>query len=146
MNNERLYIYDGSIIAHNHQLNLNTKKKVVVKDAGIEVCIDDVKSIEIETRHEDKITIYLSSRGNISFENKKIIIHDRESAVLIAVISSDEDMKEYNALIAKQSYYELIDYILQYTPNLYEKDKLELMTYEELQDIKEKVFELANSY
>ncbi|MFZ5354627.1 MAG: hypothetical protein ACOZCL_18140 [Bacillota bacterium] len=146
MNNERIYFYNGDVLKSKQQLNLNEKKAVVIKDIDTEICIDDVKNIEIEIRHEGKIALSLTSKATITFENKRIVIHDREKAVLIAVINSEEEMQKYNDIISKHNYYELVDYIMEYSPNLFEKEKLEQMTIEELQEIKEKVFELANSY
>lgn len=143
---KNLYFYNGEGKCKNQQIALNNPKTVLIKDSNSEFIVEDIKGIEVRCCDERRTKIKLDYKITFYSDNKKIAITDKEGYIIIQVVDSEEQLKEFASMVMEQEAHGLIDYILDNAPELYTEEKLSQKTLEELKQIKEELDDLANSY
>lgn len=146
MSSSNLFFYKGEGKIEGRQLALNSEKTVVIMNEGSELVVDDVRDIEISQMHGNRVKIKIGTKVTYYPLDKKIAVNDIDGKILIRIVRTDEEMKEFEAMADEQLAQNIRHYIHENVPNLFTVDDLNSKSLGELKDIKEKLEELANSY
>lgn len=130
----------------NQQIVLSKNAMVAIVDGDNELLVDSVKKIDIKTDEQGKIKISLNPQITFLSTNKKIVINEIADKIYIEMLNSEEQLSKYTSLVNAQKAKGLIDYILEYAPNLYTKEYLIEQSLDELCNVKESMDDLANCY
>lgn len=130
----------------NQQIVLSKDTMVTIVDGDNELHVDSVKKIEIKTDDHSKIKISLSPQVTFFSTNKKIVINEIADKIYIEMLNSDEQLSKYADLVKAQKAKGLIDYILEYAPDIYTNEYLVVQSLDELCKVKESMDDLANCY
>lgn len=141
-----LFYYKGEGKIESRQLALTGEKTVVIMNEGSELVVDDIKSIEISHMYGNKVKIKIGPKVTYYPLNKKFAVSEVDSRIIINIVSTEEEMKEFEVMADEQLAKSLRDYIHEHVPNLYTKEGLGGKNLSELREIKEKMDDLANSY
>ncbi len=146
MSNNNLFYYKGEGKIESRQLALTGEKTVVIMNEGSELVVDDIKSIEISHMYGNKVKIKIGPKVTYYPLNKKFAVSEVDSRIIINIVSTEEEMKEFEVMADAQLAKSLRDYIHEHVPNLYTIEGLSGKNLSELRDIKEKMDDLANNY
>ena len=146
MSSNNLFFYKGEGKIEGQHLALNGEKTVVIMNEGSELVVDDVRNIEISHMHGNRVKIKIGNKVDYYPLDKKIAVNDIDGKILIRIVRTDEEMKEFEAMADDQLAQNIRHYIHENVPNLFTADDLNKKNLGELKDIKEKMEELANSY
>lgn len=146
MKNNNIFFYIGEGKMENQQIVLSKETIVTIVDGDNEMLVDSVKKIEIKIDDKDKIKISLNPQVTFFSTNKNIVINEVSDKIYIEMLNSDEQLSKYTDLVNTQKSKGLIDYIVEYAPNLYTKENLVSKSFDELCKIKESMDDLANCY
>ena len=146
MSSNNLFFYKGEGKIDNQQLALTSERTVVIRNEGSELVVDDIRNIEINHMYGNRVKIKIGPKVTYYPLNKKIAVNDTEGKIIINIVRTEEEMKEYETMADAQISKGLIDYIHEHAPNLYAKESLNQKTLRELKEIKEQMDDLANMY
>ncbi|MHB1394751.1 MAG: hypothetical protein ACYCYE_17130 [Clostridia bacterium] len=146
MSSNNLFFYKGEGKIDNQQLALTSERTVVIRNEGSELVVDDIRNIEINHMYGNRVKIKIGPKVTYYPLNKKIAVNDTEGKIIINIVRTEEEMKEYETMADSQIAKGLIDYIHEHAPNLYAKESLNQKTLSELKEIKEQMDDLANMY
>lgn len=146
MKKNNLFFYIGEGKMENQQIVLSKNAMVAIVDGDNELLVDSVKKIDIKTDEQGKIKISLNPQITFLSTNKKIVINEIADKIYIEMLNSEEQLSKYTSLVNAQKAKGLIDYILEYAPNLYTKEYLIEQSLDELCNVKENMDDLANCY
>jgi len=146
MRSNNLFFYCGDGLMENQQIVLNNERTVAVIDGASEFEIQNVKKIEIKSIEHGKIKICLGPQVSFVSNNKKIVINESKDKICVEMLNSEEQLSKYVKLVNAQRAQGLIDYILEYAPDLYTAENLQAQSLEELSKLKESMDDLANCY
>lgn len=146
MKKNNLFFYIGEGKMENQQIVLSKNTMVAIVDGDNELLVDSVKKIDIKTDEQGKIKISLNPQITFLSTNKKIVINEIADKIYIEMLNSEEQLSKYTSLVNAQKAKGLIDYILEYAPNLYTKEYLIEQSLDELCNVKESMDDLANCY
>ncbi len=146
MSSNNLFFYKGEGKIDNQQLALTNERTVVIRNEGSELVVDDIRNIEISHLYGNRVKIKIGPKVTYYPLNKKIAVNDTEGKIIINIVSTEEEMAEYETMADSQMAKGLIDYIHENVPNLYTKESLSQKTLKELKEIKEQMDDLANMY
>lgn len=146
MGSNNLFFYCGDGLLENQQIVLNNEKTVSVLDGQNEVVIQNVKKIEIKSVEHGKIRISLGPQVTFVSANKKVVINETKDGISVEMLNTEEQMSKYTKQVNAQRAQGLIDYILEYAPDLYSLENLRGQSLEDLKKVKESMDDLANCY
>lgn len=146
MSNKVLFFYKGEGKIDNQQLALTGERTVVIRNAGCELVVDDIRNIEISHLYGNRVKIKIGPKVTYYPLNKKVAVNDTEGKIIINIVSTEEEINEYETMADSQIAEGLIDYIHENVPNLYTKENLNKKTLRELKEIKDQMEDLANMY
>lgn len=146
MRNNNLFFYCGEGKMENQQIVLNKETTVQVIDGNNEFQVENVKKIEVKSAEQGKVRVSLGAQVAFLSSNKKIVINESADKICIEMLNTDEQMTKYTSLVNDQQAKGLIDYIMEYAPDLYSKENLFAQSLEELRKVKESMDDLANCY
>jgi hypothetical protein len=146
MSNNNLFFYKGEGKIDNQQLALTSDRTVAIRNEGSELLVDDIRNIEISHMYGNRVKIKIGPKVTYYPLNKKIAVNDTEGKIIINIVSTVEEMAEYETMADGQIAKGLIDYIHEHAPNLYTKESLNQRTLSQLKEIKEQMDDLANMY
>jgi hypothetical protein len=146
MSSNNLFFYKGEGRIENRQLALVGEKTVAIMNEGSELVVDDIRNIEISHMHGNKVKIKIGPKVTYYPLNKKFAINEIEGRIIINIVSTEEEMKEFEVMADAQLAKSLRDYIHEHVPNLFTIEALSQKSLNELREIKEKMDDLANSY
>lgn len=130
----------------NQQIVLSKETTVAVVDGNNEFQIENVKKIEIKSAEQGKVRICLGPQVAFLSSNKKIVINESADKIYIEMLNTDEQISKNVNLVNEQQAKGLIDYIMEYAPDLYSRESLFTQSLEELRKLKESMDDLANCY
>jgi len=146
MSSTNLFFYKGEGKIESRQLALTEERTVVIMNEGSELVVDDIRNIEISHMYANKVKIKIGPKVTYYPLNKKIAVNEVDGRIIINIVSTEEEMKEFEVMADAQMAKSLRDYIHEHVPNLFSAEALEDKSLGELKDIKEKMDDLANSY
>ena len=146
MSNNILFFYKGEGKIDSQQLALTGERTVVIRNAGCELVVDDIRNIEISHLYGNRVKIKIGPKVTYYPLNKKVAVNDTEGKIIINIVSTEQEINEYETMADSQIAEGLIDYIHENVPNLYTKEGLTQKTLSELKEIKEQMEDLANMY
>lgn len=146
MSNNNLFFYKGEGKIENQQLALTSDRTVVIRNEGSELVVDDIRNIEISHMYGNRVKIKIGPKVTYYPLNKKIAVNDTEGKIIINIVRTEEEIKEFETMADAQMAKGLKDYIHEHIPNLYTKESLNEKNLSELKEIKEKMDDLANNY
>lgn len=146
MSNNNLFFYKGEGKIESRQLALTSERTVVITNEGSELVVDDIKDIEISHMYGNSLKIKIGPKVTYYPLNKKIAVNDTDGKIVINIVRTNEEMKEYETMADEQLANSLRDYIHEHVPNLYTIESLSKKDLSELKKIKEKMDDLANCY
>lgn len=146
MKNNNLFFYSGEGRLENQQIVLNGETSVVVVDGNNEFLVENIKKIDIKCVEKGKVKIVLSPEIAFLSDNKKVVINETGGKVFIEFLNSDEQLIKYTDMVNAQKAKGIIDYILEYAPDLFSKESLLSKSLDELHKVKESMDDLANCY
>ncbi|MDF2519912.1 MAG: hypothetical protein K0R84_540 [Clostridia bacterium] len=146
MKNNNLFFYSGEGRLENQQIVLNGETSVVVVDGNNEFLVENIKKIDIKCVEKGKVKIVLSPEIAFLSDNKKVVINETGGKVFIEFLNSDEQLIKYTDIVNAQKAKGIIDYILEYAPDLFSKESLLSKSLDELHKVKESMDDLANCY
>lgn len=146
MKNNNLFFYCGEGKMENQQIMLNKETTVAVIDGNNEFQVENVRKIEIKSAEQGKIRISLGPQVAFLSSNKKIVVNESADKVYIEMLKTDEQISKQMNLVNEQQAKGLIDYIMEYAPDLYSRESLFAQSLEELRNIKGSMDDLANCY
>lgn len=146
MKNNNLFFYCGEGKMENQQIVLSKETTVAVVDGSNEFQVENVRKIEIKSTEQGKVKICLGPQVAFLSANKKIVINEYADKIYIEMLNTDEQMSKYTTLVNAQQAKGLIDYIMEYAPDLYSRESLFAQSLEDLRKVKESMDELANCY
>ncbi len=124
MSSNNLFFYKGEGKIDNQQLALTNERTVVIRNEGSELVVDDIRNIEISHLYGNRVKIKIGPKVTYYPLNKKIAVNDTEGKIIINIVSTEEEMAEYETMADSQMAKGLIDYIHENVPNLYTKESL----------------------
>ncbi|KUO73797.1 MAG: hypothetical protein APF77_17080 [Clostridia bacterium BRH_c25] len=146
MSNNNLFFYKGEGKIESQQLALSSERTVIIRDACSELVIDGIRNIEISHKFGNRLRLKIGPKISFYPLNKKIAINDTEGSIIITIIDTEEQLREFETIADEQTAKALKDYIHENVPNLYTKESLNQKNLNELREIKENMDDLANSY
>jgi len=146
MSSNNLFFYKGEGKIEGQQLALTSERTVVIRNEGSELVVEDIKNIEINHMYGNRVKIKIGPKVTYFPLNKKIAVNDTEGKIVINIVRTDEEMKEFETMADAQVAKGLVEYIHEHAPNLYAKESLSQKTLSELKEIKDQMDDLANMY
>jgi len=146
MSNNNLFYYKGEGKIESQHLALTSDRTVVIRNEGSELVVDGIRNIEISHMYANSVKIKIGPKVTYYPLNKKIAVNDSDGKIIINIVRTDEEMKEFEGMADNQMAKSLREYIHEHIPNLYTKDALSKKDLGELKDIKETMDDLANNY
>lgn len=146
MSSNNLFFYKGEGKIESQRLALTSERTVVIRNEGSELVVDGIRNIEISHMYANSVKIKIGPKVTYYPLNKKIAVTDTDGKIIISIVRTDEEMKEFETMADAQEAKGLMDYIHEHVPNLYTKEGLDQKNLSELKEIKEKMDDLANSY
>ncbi len=146
MISNNLFFYKGEGRIENRQFALTGEKTVAIMNEGSELVVDDIRNIEISQTHENKVKIKIGPKVTYYPLNKKFAISEVGGRIIINIVSTEEEMKEFEVMADSQLAKSLRNYIHEHVPNLYSIEALNQKSLDELREIKENMDDLANNY
>lgn len=146
MINNNLFFYKGEGKIESQQIALTGERTVVIRNEGSELVVDDIRNIEISHMYGNMVKIKIGPKVTYYPLNKKVAVNDTEGKIIINILRTEEEIKEYETMVDAQIARGLKDYIHEHVPNLYSYESLNSKNLSELKEIKEKMDDLANSY
>lgn len=128
------------------QIFLNNEGTVIVIDAENEFEVHNVKKIDIKSIEHGKVKISLGPQVTFVSSNQRIVINEAKDKVCIEMLNSEEQLSKYMNIVDAQKARGLIDYILEYAPDMYSKENLQTQSLQELIRLKQSMDDLANCY
>ncbi|HWR62539.1 MAG TPA: hypothetical protein VN580_13050 [Clostridia bacterium] len=146
MSSTNLFFYKGEGKIESRQLALTGERTVVIMNEGSELVVDEIRNIEISHMYANKVKIKIGPKVTYYPLNKKIAVNEVDGRIIINIVSTEEEMKEFEVMADAQLAKSLRDYIHEHVPNLFSIEALSDKSLSELKEIKEKMDDLANSY
>lgn len=146
MSSTNLFFYKGEGKIESRQLALTDERSVVIMNEGSELVVDEIRNIEISHMYANKMKIKIGPKVTYYPLNKKIAVNEVDGRIIINIVSTEEEMKEFEVMADAQLAKSLRDYIHEHVPNLFSIEALSDKSLSELKEIKERMDDLANSY
>jgi hypothetical protein len=146
MRSNNLFFHCGEGFLESQQIVLGNEGTVTVIDAENEFVVQNVKKIDIKSIEHGKVKISLGPQVTFVSANQRIVINETKDKVYIEMLNTEEQLSKYMNIVDAQKARGLIDYILEYAPDMYSKENLQGQSLQELVRLKQSMDDLANCY